>query len=79
MGKLIFNINSAYSEFERDMIRDRVIAGIKAKREKTGTWGRKILATEMQQKIKDLTAAKHSVRNTAKLLKLSTRTVRKYK
>jgi DNA invertase Pin-like site-specific DNA recombinase len=79
MGKLIFNINSAYSEFERDMIRDRVIAGIKAKREKTGTWGRKILATEMQQKIKDLTAAKHSVRNTAKLLKLSTRTMRKYK
>jgi DNA invertase Pin-like site-specific DNA recombinase len=27
MGKLIFNINSAYAEFERDIIRDRVRAG----------------------------------------------------
>lgn len=79
MGKLIFNINSAYAEFERDMIRDRVLAGIKAKREKTGTWGRNVLASELQQKIKDLIAAKHSVRTTAKLLHLSTRTVRKYK
>src|SRR5437764_6257308 len=34
MGRLIFHINSAYAEFEREIIRDRVIAGIKAKREK---------------------------------------------
>jgi DNA invertase Pin-like site-specific DNA recombinase len=38
MGRLIFHINSAYAEFEREIIRDRVIAGIKAKREKTGAW-----------------------------------------
>src|SRR5207245_6918795 len=76
MGRLIFHINSAYAEFEREIIRDRVIAGIKAKREKTGTWGRKVLADELQQKIKDLIVAKNSVRNTAKLLKISTRTVR---
>ena len=41
MGRLIFHINSAYAEFEREIIKDRVIAGIKAKREKTGIWGRK--------------------------------------
>jgi hypothetical protein len=29
--------NSAYAEFEREVIRDRVKAGIKAKREKAGT------------------------------------------
>lgn len=79
MGRLIFHINSAYAEFEREIIKDRVIAGIKAKREKTGTWGRKILADELQQKIKDLIAAKQSIRTVAKTLDISTRTVLKYK
>ncbi len=79
MGRLIFHINSAYAEFEREIIKDRVIAGIKAKREKTGTWGRKVLAFEVQQKIKDMIAAKQSIRAVAKILDISTRTVRKYK
>jgi DNA invertase Pin-like site-specific DNA recombinase len=79
MGKLIFNINSAYAEFEREIIKDRVIAGIKAKREKTGTWGRKVLAGELQQKIKALIASGVSIRNAASELHVSTRTVRKYK
>jgi DNA invertase Pin-like site-specific DNA recombinase len=72
MGRLIFHINSAYAEFEREIIKDRVIAGIKAKREKTGTWGRKVLAGELQQKIKDLIAAKQSIRTVAKALDIST-------
>src|SRR5205809_1327746 len=46
MGRLIFHINSAYVEFEREIIKDRVIAGIKAKREKTGTWGRRNIAED---------------------------------
>jgi DNA invertase Pin-like site-specific DNA recombinase len=79
MGRLIFHINSAYAEFEREIIKDRVIAGIKAKREKTGIWGRKVLADELQEKIKEMITAGTSIRNTAKALKLSTRTVRKYK
>lgn len=79
MGRLIFHINSAYAEFEREIIKDRVIAGIKAKREKTDTWGRKVLASEMQQKIKEMIAAKQSIRTVAKTLDISTRTVRKYK
>src|SRR2546429_2518481 len=79
MGRLIFHINSAYAEFEREIIKDRVIAGIKAKREKTGTWGRKVLAIELQQKIKAMIAAKQSIRTVAKTLSISTRTVRKYK
>src|SRR5476649_2426919 len=54
MGRLIFHINSAYAEFEREIIQDRVIAGIKAKREKTGTWGRKSLHDETQAKIREL-------------------------
>src|SRR3954454_13521331 len=54
MGRLIFHINSAYAEFEREIIKDRVIAGIKAKREKTGKWGRQEISTTIQEKIHDL-------------------------
>jgi DNA invertase Pin-like site-specific DNA recombinase len=79
MGRLIFHINSAYAEFEREIIKDRVIAGIKAKREKTGTWGRKMLAHELRQKIKAMIAAKQSIRSVAKSLDISTKTVMKYK
>src|SRR5436190_21437772 len=63
MGRLIFHINSAYAEFEREIIRDRVRAGIKAKREKNnGQWGRKVLANELPQKIKDMMTVKYSIR-----------------
>ena len=79
MGKLIFHINSAYAEFEREIIKDRVIAGIKAKREKTGKWGRTVLDQAVQISIKELIAAGTSIRDTAETLHISTRTVRKYK
>ena len=79
MGRLIFHINSAYAEFEREIIKDRVIAGIKAKREKTGRWGRNVLDQAIRTKIKELIAAGTSIRDTAKTLQISTRTVRKYK
>src|SRR6266699_1987915 len=79
MGRLIFHINSAYAEFEREIIKDRVIAGIKAKREKIGIWGRRKIDADIQAQIKVLAQAGTSVRNTAKQLQISTRTVRKYK
>ena len=79
MGRLIFHINSAYAEFERELIQDRVIAGIKAKREKTGTWGRKSLDNDIQAKILELAKEGLSIRKIAAKLQLSTRTVQKYK
>ena len=79
MGQLIFHINSAYAEFEREIIGERVKAGIKAKREITGTWGRKALASELQQKIKEMVLAGQSIRTIAKTPDISTRTVMKYK
>ena len=80
MGRLIFHINSAYAEFEREIIRDRVMAGIKAKREKNNNqWGRKALADELQHKIKSMIAARQSIRAVAKMLDISTRTVMRYK
>jgi DNA invertase Pin-like site-specific DNA recombinase len=78
MGRLIFHINSAYAEFEREIIQDRVIAGIKAKRAKTGTWGRKSLGRDIQAKIQELAKDGLSIRKIAKTLQISTRTVQKY-
>jgi DNA invertase Pin-like site-specific DNA recombinase len=78
MGRLIFHINSAYAEFEREIIRDRVIAGIRAKRAKTGTWGRQQLDTAVQEKIHTLSHGGLSIRKIAKTLQLFARTVQKY-
>jgi DNA invertase Pin-like site-specific DNA recombinase len=78
MGRLIFHINSAYAEFEREIIRDRVRAGIKAKREKTGTWGRQKIHTIVQEQIHELSQAGLSIRKIAKTLQISARTVQKY-
>jgi DNA invertase Pin-like site-specific DNA recombinase len=80
MGKLIFNINSAYAEFERDIIRDRVRAGVKAKREKTnGVWGRKEIASDIQMQIQELISQGVSIRNVAKTLHVAKGTVQKYR
>jgi DNA invertase Pin-like site-specific DNA recombinase len=79
MGRLIFHINSAYAEFEREIIRERVKAGIRAKREKTGTWGRRALPSDVQTQIHALIRAGTSIRKIATQLQISTRTVRKYK
>jgi DNA invertase Pin-like site-specific DNA recombinase len=80
MGKLIFHINSAYAEFEREIIRERVISGIRAKRSKNADeWGRPELSPEVQEKIKTLRAGGLSIRKTADKLHISTRTVQKYK
>ena len=78
MGRLIFHINSAYAEFEREIIRDRVRAGIKAKREKTGAWGRQSISFDVQQRIRELSEDGLSIRKIAKTLQLSARTVQKY-
>src|SRR3954452_8427028 len=78
MGKLIFNINSAYAEFERDIIRDRVIAGIKAKREKTDIWGRRSIASDVQIQIQELIKQGESIRQVAKTLHIAKGTVQKY-
>jgi DNA invertase Pin-like site-specific DNA recombinase len=78
MGKLIFNINSAYAEFGRQIIRDRVIAGIKAKREKTGSWGRANVSDNIQAQIRELNNKGVSIRKVAKQFNVAKGTVQKY-
>jgi DNA invertase Pin-like site-specific DNA recombinase len=83
MGRLIFNINSAYAEFEREIIGDRVKAGVANKRAKLATlgdlsWGRKPLDQQIQLKIQQLKTANKSIRVIAKTLGISKTTVLKY-
>lgn len=83
MGRLIFNINSAYAEFEREIIGDRVKAGVANKRAKLAalgdlSWGRKPVDQEIQLKIQRLKAANKSIRVIAKTLEISKTTVLKY-
>lgn len=68
MGRLIFHINSAYAEFEREVISERVKSGIQAKRAKTsGLWGRRPLEQLLQESIKEMIEAGTSIRNTASI------------
>ena len=83
MGKLIFNINSAYAEFERGLIGDRAkdrVASKRAKILKNGvtTWGRKQLDHTMHSKIQELKQNSKSNRGIFKELKFSKTTVMKY-
>jgi len=57
MDTLVFcpfaDILDASAEFEREIIGERVKAGIKAKREKNNNqWGRRASASELQQKLR---------------------------
>jgi DNA invertase Pin-like site-specific DNA recombinase len=83
MGRLIFNINSSYAEFERELISDRVKSGVASKRAKMlkegdTSWGRKQLDSAMQSKIQELKKNGKSIRVISKELKLSKTTVLKY-
>jgi DNA invertase Pin-like site-specific DNA recombinase len=83
MGRLIFNINSAYAEFEREIIGDRVKAGVANKRAKLAalgdhSWGRKPLDSQIQLKIQQFKTNKQSIRVIAKTLGISKTTVLKY-
>lgn len=78
IGRLVFQINAAYAEFERGIIRERVKAGVNAKRAKTGQWGRRELDYTTRKKITAMRAAKTPIRTIARQLHISPNTVRKY-
>ena len=50
-GKLLFGIFAAFAEFERDLIRDRVLAGLTAARARGRTGGRKPKLSPAQQEL----------------------------
>ncbi len=75
-GRLMLHILGAFSQFEADLIRERVRAGIATKRKKTsGVWGRRKSVNETA--IRQLREQGHSIRTIAKKLGIAKSSVQK--
>ena len=79
-GKLQFHIFSALAEFERDLIRERTVAGLRAARARGKMGGRKFRLTEAEVRMaatlmKDKT---HKIKDVCKRLGISTATLYRY-
>lgn len=76
LGIAIFSICAALSQLERDIIRQRVSCGVRAKMARNGgKWGR--TKTRDDTKIRELRANGLSIRQIAETLKISTGSVQK--
>ncbi len=69
-GKLVFTIMGAIAEFERSLIRERVLAGIRRARENGIRLGRPPLEVDIE-KMKELVLNGNSVREIAKQMGIS--------
>ena len=69
-GKLVFTIMGAIAEFERSLIRERVLAGIRRAKENGIRLGRPPLEVDIK-KMKELASQGNSVRVIAKLMGIS--------
>lgn len=80
-GKLMLNLLSSISEFERDLLRERIKSGVAHARSKGTKSGKAIgrPAFERADQIERLTEAGRSVRSIAKELRISKTTVMKFK
>lgn len=75
-GQLLFTLIGAIAEFERELIRARVIAGLQNARAKGARIGRRRLPVELPQIVQAMKEAT-SMKEAAKRLKVSTRTLRR--
>jgi DNA invertase Pin-like site-specific DNA recombinase len=75
-GKLVFHIMGALAEFERDLIRERTRAGMKAAKKRGKHVGRpKALSPAQVQHMHELLAAGKTQREVAELLGVSANTI----
>ena len=77
-GKLTFTVLAAIAEFERELIRERVRAGMAAAKARGKRIGRRKVPMAMQGQIRRLRAAGMSTRKVAKEVGVSVRTVMNY-
>jgi DNA invertase Pin-like site-specific DNA recombinase len=73
-GKLLFSILGALSEFERDLIRERINAGLQRARNQGKVLGRPRLQVDIEN-LKSLVAQSNSIRQIAKITGLSRQTI----
>ncbi len=72
MGKLVFHLFAALAEFERDLIRERTIAGLEAARRQGRTGGRKNrLSAEQRALARKMHQAGETVTAIARILNVS--------
>ena len=76
-GKMMFHVIGAMAEFERELIRERVVAGIANARRKGTKVGRKAIAPIMADKMLELRNEGLSMREIASRLKVSLGAVHK--
>ena len=76
-GKLVFQIVGAVAEFEKDIIKERVIAGLANARLKGKRLGRPPVADELYEKAKELREQGLSFRKIGRQLGLDEGTIRK--
>jgi DNA invertase Pin-like site-specific DNA recombinase len=74
-GRLMFQITGAFAEFERSMIRQRVLAGLKRAVEKGSILGRPKIGAETERRIQAQLRAGKGILATAKTLGVGTGTV----
>lgn len=78
-GRLLYGLLSVFSEFERAMVRDRVLAGLSRTRAKGTRLGRPPMATNRVEQIQAMLQAGRGVRETARATKTGTATVLRIK
>ncbi len=79
-GKLIFHIFAALAEFERNLLRERTLAGLQAARERGRTGGRKLSITGGNlELVLKLIRDGVKVEKIATLCEVSSRTIRRIK
>jgi DNA invertase Pin-like site-specific DNA recombinase len=76
-GRLMFHVLSAIAEFERDLIRERVIAGIRRARAQGGRIGRPAKYRVDPTTAQALLTAAHSLRGVARRLAVHPSAVRR--
>jgi DNA invertase Pin-like site-specific DNA recombinase len=74
-GRLMFQITGAFAEFERSMIRQRVLAGLKRAVEKGSILGRPKISGELERRIQAQLRSGKGILATAKELGVGTGTV----
>lgn len=77
-GKLLFNLVAVFSSYEREIIRERVLAGLEKARANGVKLGRKPLAPITAKQIKERRDRGDSVRKIARALDISIATVSRY-